>query len=150
MFPMSDLKRRRTQVIMACKELGMTDEDRHDFQELHTGKTSLTVMTLPDVNKLIAELKNKGWNPRRPGRRPAENSADKRFIWVLWRLLGDAGAVKPGRAALRAFISNRNYHDKWGKPVTDVSFLSQERAADVIEALKDICRRNGVKLDRPS
>ena len=131
---------------IGCKALGLDDEARHDLQERVTGKRSAADMSAEERGPVLAELERLGWTPARkgPGLEPRR---DLRFVFVLWGLLAKAGCVQPGRSALNAFISGPKFRAKWGEAPTDLRFLTADRAHDVIEALKDFCRREGVELE---
>ncbi|MEO0678839.1 MAG: regulatory protein GemA [Pseudomonadota bacterium] len=141
-----DLNRLRRRLFAAVRELGLDEEGRKEAMFASCGKASTRDMTPADFDVVLARLRELGAGSARP-KRPTELRADQRFIWVLWRLLSDKGAVQPGAAALRAFIASPNFTRKWGEAATDVRFLSIDRAQDVIEALKDMCRRHGIKLE---
>jgi hypothetical protein len=135
-------------IFAACKDLGLDEEARRDIQVRLTGKASLADMTDAEKGVMINELKAKGWKPSGHRRRPAAQRKDQRFIFVLWRLLVEAGVVSPGERALRAFINSQNFAAKWGEAVSDPNMMSAERCYDVIEALKNVAARNGVKVER--
>lgn len=139
----------------ACRDLGIDAETRHDLQLRITGKTSTRDMTAGDVRKMQAELRRQGWSPARKKRgagggrwRTKSPRADIRKIHVLWRLLAEAGVYQPGARALNAFINSTKFAAKYGHAERDVDMLPEDFAQDVIEALKVICRRNGVKVSR--
>jgi len=129
------------------KGAGLDEDARRDVFEQQTGKRSLSLMTPAEVGKVDAHLKTLA--PAKRGRKPASENASVRFIHVLWRLLGDAGALNdPTRAGLNKFLQKR-FGEKWGAAVIDVDALTDHRQiATVIEALKDWCAREGVELDR--
>ncbi|MEM7507654.1 MAG: regulatory protein GemA [Pseudomonadota bacterium] len=137
---------RRREIHGACRQLGIDEDLRHELQVHATGKTSMRAMSVADLDKVIAALEARGYQRARRGRRPAAQRADQRKIYVLWRLLAEAGVVQPGQAALRAFIGNSTFTQKWGEAITAPDFLSVARAQDVIEALKAMGKRHGVDL----
>lgn len=149
---MADLRPRQRLIFAACRELGLDEETRRDLQLAATGKASMTEMSAADLKKVEAALKARGWKPTAPkaGRkwRPAETRADLRLIWVLWGRLAAAGHVKGDQAALHRFINSDRWWRKYGPAETHLKFLPQKRAADVIEALKDYCRRNQVRIGK--
>lgn len=90
---------------VACKQLGLDAEHRHDLQLLVTGKASLSDMTDAEHQAVLEALKKRGFKPgfkgAAKGRRAPAPRADLRYVHVLWTLLGDAGALKkPGRDGL--------------------------------------------------
>lgn len=131
----------------ACRQLGLDAEARHDLQLRVTDKASLTDMTESEHRKVLKELERLGWKKPAGGKRPAAKRADLRFIHVLWKLLGDAGALtRPGRDGLNAFIRSR-FEGKWQSVPIDVDALREAgQINDVIRALKDMCRRAGVTV----
>jgi len=143
---MTDVGTLKRRVFAQCRQLGLDDDARREAQQAATGCASLSTMTEAQLRDVIAHLEAAG---ARPGKwREADPRADQRLIHVIWRLLGEAGAVKTGPAALRAFIANPRFTAKWGETPTAVRFLTVERARDVIEALKDVADRNGVRIER--
>lgn len=107
-------------------------------------------MTEADLRKVVAALKDRGFSTRFNGgkNRPAlAPRADLRFVHVLWKLLGEAGALKkPGRDGLNAFIRSR-FEGKWQSVPIDIDALRDAgQINDVTRALKDMCRRAGVQV----
>lgn len=135
------------QLHIARKQLGLDEDTYRDVLERVAGKRSAGDMTSRERAVALAEFKRLGWAPKGKGR-GVEPRRDHRFCFVLWGLLADAGVVTQGRAALNAFICAPNFRAKWGEAATDIRFLSADRTADVIEALKDMAARNGVELSR--
>lgn len=131
------------QIQIARRQLGLDDETYRQLLERVTGKRSSKGMTAGERSRVLEVLKRQGFRPTGK-RRPTEHRADLRYVFVLWRLLAELGAVEAGTAALNAFIGSDNFRMKWGEQPTDVRFLSLERASDVIEALKAMCWRHGV------
>lgn len=143
---------------VGCKQLGLDDDTRRDLQLVATGKASMADMSEADLRRMIKALKQRGFKPygnayftsRHDGKkkgRPAAPRADLRFVHVLWKLLGDAGALKrPGRDGLNAFIRSR-FEGKWQSVPIDVDALRDAgQINDVTRALKDMCLRNGIKV----
>ncbi|MBN8290565.1 regulatory protein GemA [Rhodobacter sp. NTK016B] len=136
-------------VHVGCRQLGLDTETRHALQRQVTGKDSLTAMSEPELKAVLKALENRGFKPaKKPGHKGAP-SADLRFAHKLWSLLGEAGALKhPGRAGLNAFIRAR-FGASWGSVPADIDMLRDwSQIADLIDALKAMCRRNGIELDR--
>lgn len=144
---------------VGCKQLGLDADTRRDLQLVATGKASMSGMTEDELRLVIEALKNRGFKPygsphftsdkgRAPGRghAPAPRS-DLRFLHVLWRKLGEAGALRtPGRAGLNAFVRSR-FEGKWQSVPIDVDALRDAgQINDVIRALKDMCERAGVVI----
>lgn len=133
---------------VACRELGLDGEARRDLQLAVTGKASMTDMTEADLEKLLARLKADGFAVKKP-KKAAAPRADLRYVHVLWRLLGDAGAVRvPGRAGLNAFVRAR-FEGKWQSVPIDIDALRDAgQINDVTRALKDMCKRAGIPTER--
>lgn len=156
---MTNIRSLQRMIHVGCKQIGLDDATRHDLQLVATGKGSMSDMTEAELKKVVAALKARGFRPvgdsnfrgRKPavkgGLKPAAPRADLRFVHVLWKLLGDADAVrKPGRDGLNAFIRSR-FEGKWQSVPIDVDALRDAgQINDVIRALKDMCRRAGVTV----
>jgi phage gp16-like protein len=134
---------------VGCKQLGLDDDTRRDLQLVVTGKASMADMTDAEMLKVVEALKQRGFKagfkgPSKP-RRPVAKRADVRLIHALWGALGRAGKLKkPGRDGLNAFLRTR-FEKKWGAVPIDVDALADwSQITDVIKALKDWCRREGV------
>ncbi len=142
-----------------CRELGLDSDTRHDLQLVATGKASMSDMTEAELHKVVAALKDRGFKPygntyytsrksggKARGHAPAPR-ADLRYVHVLWRQLGEAGALKrPGRDGLNAFIRAR-FEGKWQLVPIDVDALRDaSQINDVTRALKDMCHRAGVVI----
>lgn len=135
---------------VACRELSIDGETRRDIQLVVTGKDSMSDMTEADLTKLLNHLKAKGFEVAgHAGQRKAAPRSDLRYVHVLWRLLGEAGAIeKPGRAGLNAFVRSR-FEGHWKSVPIDIDALRDAgQINDVTRALKDWCKRAGVKTER--
>ena len=146
-----DLRALQRKVFLACRELGIDADTRHDLQRVVTGKESIAGMDARDLRALLDALEKRGFKPGfKPGvkgRRPAAARPDLRFIHVLWRRLGEAGALRrPGPDGLNAFIRAR-FEAKWGAVPLDIDTMCDAgQINDVIRALKDMCARAGVAV----
>lgn len=141
---------------VGCKELGLDDETRRGLQLIATGKASMAEMTEVELLQVVEALKKRGFKPygnthykstgKAKGHAPAPR-ADLRYIHVLWRQLGEAGALKrPGRDGLNAFIRAR-FEGKWQSVPIDIDALRDAgQINDVTRALKDMCGRAGVTV----
>lgn len=136
----------RKKVFVACRELGLSEDARHDIQMRLTGKSSLSDMTDHEMELVVNHLINSGWTPSTP-KRAAAPRGDLRFVHVLWSKLSSAGKLdNPTREGLNRFI-RRRFGDHWGSVPADIDHLRDaEQIAQVIEALKTWCRREGIKL----
>jgi hypothetical protein len=133
---------------VACRELGLDGEARRDLQLAVTGKASMSEMTEGDLEKLLARLKADGFKVNKPRKKGAPR-ADLRYCHVLWRLLGEAGAVRVhGRDGLNAFVRAR-FEGKWASVPIDIDALRDAgQINDVTRALKDMCKRAGIPTER--
>lgn len=109
-------------------------------------------MSDADLTLVINHLKARGWKPTQAKSRNYRKSApraDLRFVHVLWRLLGDAGALKqPDRAGLNAFV-RKQFESKWASVPIDIDTLRDHTQINaVVSALKAWCRREGIKLKK--
>lgn len=144
---------------VGCKELGLDEDTRRGLQLVATGKTSMSDMSEAELRKVVEALKQRGFKPYgaawHTGRKAGGKAkghvsaprADLRFIHVLWRQLGEAGAAKrPGRDGLNAFIRSR-FEGKWQSVPIDIDALREPgQINDVTRALKDMCHRAGVVI----
>lgn len=148
---MTTVRKLQRMIHVGCKQLGLDDDTRHDLQLAVTGKASLADMTDAELQKVVSALQQRGFKAgftaASKGRRPAASRADIRFIHVLWRLLGEAGALKrPDREGLNAFIRAR-FEGKWQSVPIDIDALREaSQINDVTRALKDMARRAGVTV----
>lgn len=137
---------------VGARTLGLDADTRHDLQMVATGKASLADMTEPELEKVVAAMKARGFKPSgagaSKGRRPAAGRGDVRFCHVLWGKLHSAGAVdQKGAAGLNAFVRKR-FGDAWGAAPIDIDKMQDwKQIATVIEALKSMCKRAGIKID---
>ncbi len=139
------------QIHVACRDLGLDGDARHDIQLAACGKASMRDMNVADLKLVIGHLKTHGWTPvparKTRGYRKAAPRADLRLVHVLWRLLGEAGVLdKPSRAGLNAFIRSQ-FESKWESVPIDVDALRDHKQINaVIRALKAWCKRADVTL----
>lgn len=140
---------------VGCRQMGISSDDRHTLQLRVVGKESLKDMTESELALVVKELVDKGFKsgfkPGAKGRKHATAPrADLRYVHVLWRLLGDAGALKkPGREGLNAFVRAR-FEAHWETVPIDIDALRNAgQINDVTRALKDWCARSGVSTERP-
>lgn len=137
-------------IFAACRQLGLDDDARRDLQVSVTGKASLSEMDDAELKLVVDRLKESGFkaasNPRQKHKRAPRG--DLRFVHVLWRLLGEAGALKdPSRKGLNAFIRSR-FGDHWNSVPADVDMLRDgDKIDQVIQALRAWGERKGVAFD---
>jgi len=136
-------------IFAACRQLGLDDDARRDLQVSVTGKASLRDMSDGELKLVVNRLKQAGFTdkPRNPRHKPAPR-ADLRMIHVLWRKLGQAGALRdPSRAGLNKFIRAR-FEATWGSVPADVDMLRDWQQIDaVIQALKSWGQRAEIEFD---
>ena len=137
---------------VGCRQLGLDADLRHDLQLAATGKASMADMTEAELERVVEALQQRGFAPGfkegAKGRRGAAPRADLRYMHVLWGLLATKGKVEGGREGLNAFVRSR-FGKAWGAEALDVDALRDWRQiADVIEALKAMCRRAGIPTTR--
>lgn len=135
---------------VAARELGLDADTRHQLQLVTTGKASLADMTPAELDRVVEALKARGFKPGRQVAakgRPAASRGDTRFVHVMWGKLAKAGAVdRPGPKGLNAFIRTR-FEAAWGSVPLDIDQMQDAaQIATVVEALKAMCRRAGIKL----
>lgn len=134
---------------VACRDLQIDEDSRRALQLRLIGKASLSQMTEAELGRVIDALKQQGFTPSGGTRakRQTASRGDLRFCHVLWGKLVKAGAVaSPGAKGLNAFIRTR-FEKAWGSVPIDIDQMRDAgQIATVIEALKAMCRRAGVKL----
>lgn len=136
---------------VACRQLGLDAETRHDLQLRVTGKGSLSDMSDVERQKVLDALKAQGFRMEagkaKKGFRREAPRGDIRFCHVLWGKLHAAGAVEAaGAVGLNAFIRAR-FGKSWGAEILDIDQMRDWRQiAAVIEALKAMCNRAGIDL----
>jgi len=143
-------------VHVACKELGISEDDRHLIQEEIGGARSLKKMSEAGWRALVRHFEERGFRayppvsvagPLRDSPESAGDSKSRlmRKLYAEWRDL--AGVYyEPGkeRAALRGFLRKR-------LGVDHERFLTAEQAIKAIEAVKAIKARKlgGRKARKP-
>ena len=137
--------------MVGCRHLGLDDDTRRDLQLRIVGKASLRDMTPAEQQQVLDALKDHGFTPSggaKAKRKPAPRG-DVRFCHVLWGKLYRAGAVdQAGAKGLNAFVRVR-FEKSWGAAPIDIDQMRDHaQIATVIEALKGMCKRAGVELER--
>lgn len=122
-------------VHIAKKELALPEESYRAILVRMTGRESSKDCTEGQLERLLAEFRRLGWQPK-PGK--GGSGYDKphvRKIYALWREAGVVGAVdNASKEALRAFVARQT-----GKSAPE--FCSPGDANRVTEALKAMIRR---------
>ena len=143
-------KRALQQLIhVGCRDLGIDADTRRDLQLRLTGKASMSEMSAPDLKLVADELKKRGFKTTSSRRHKPSKRADVRFVHVLWKALGDAGALRdPTREGLNAFIRKR-FENTWGGAApADIDMLTDPvQIDDIIQALKAWVQREGIDFD---
>ena len=138
-------------IMVGCRQLGLDEETRRDLQLRVVGKASLRDMTPCEQQKVLDALKAEGFRPNggAKARRAAAPRGDVRFCHVLWGKLHRAGAVDlAGAKGLNAFIRSR-FEKAWGAAPIDIDQMRDwQQIAAVIEALKGMCKRAGIEVER--
>jgi phage gp16-like protein len=131
-----------------CRQLGLDAEARRALQQQVTGKASMSEMTAAELRLVVDRLKKDGFEAKGGGRRKPAPRADLRLIHVLWRKLGEAGALeRPDRAGLNAFIRTR-FEARWGAVPADVDMLRDWHQIDaVLQALIAWGKRAEIDFD---
>ena len=117
------------------RELGMDDETyRLMLASMNglDGATSTADLNVPNLYRVLEQLKQKGFKvrPKSKGKRPAAADPQSKKIRSLWLTLRDKGALRdPSEEALVKFV-----HGETG--VQALQWLTTEQASQVIEHLK--------------
>ncbi len=123
----------------AAKKAGLTeDADYRAMLVAQVGKDSAKDMTDGQIRKVLAHL-NRGTKDTPADTRRRDDSPTSRKIRALWLSLHHLGTVRnPSETALTAFV----------RPIAkvdDLRWLSPRDAFRVIEALKSMGERDGVR-----
>ena len=146
--------KQKTLAIVAFRQLGISEEDRHRIQQEVGGHQSLTKMSYNGWLELVRHLGDRGFKNRSPftvhglpqrttdnGQRTTDNPGRSgliRKIYLLWyQLAGTYYTPGKEKAALRGFLRKRFRVDH-------ENFLTTKKAIAVIEAIKSILRRNAI------
>ncbi|NMX60234.1 regulatory protein GemA [Pseudomonas sp. WS 5079] len=96
------------------------------------GATSTADLNVPNLLKVLEQLKQKGFKPRpnKAGKRPPAGDEQSKKIRSLWLTLHDLGVVRdPSEAALAKFVLGMTR-------VSALQWLNTAQASRVIENLK--------------
>lgn len=96
------------------------------------GATSTADLSVPNLLRVLEQLKQKGFKPRpnKAGKRPLANDEQSKKIRSLWLVLHGLGAVRdPSEEALANFVKSMT-------KVSALQWLSVPQASRVIENLK--------------
>lgn len=135
---------------VGCRQLGLDQDARHALQLAETGKASLSEMSEPELMTVLKRLQSDGFKPASKGRgkRPLAPRKDLRLVHVLWKKLGEKGALRdPSRAGLNKFIRAR-FGRHWQSVPADIDMLRDwEKIDAVIQALKSWGERADIDFD---
>ena len=128
-------------VHLARKELAMPEESYRDFLERETGRRSAGACTDLQLGDVLAAFRRDGWHggDRAAGdrQRALPDTPHGRKVRALWLALYHLGEVKdPSEAALDAFARRQT-------DIDSLRWVTPDKAALVIEALKEWCGRAG-------
>lgn len=128
----TDQQRALIQLIHVGKNDLALDDDtyRHLLVET-TKKTSTKLMTTPQLNSVLAAMKERGFVVKsKAGTRPKAADPQSKKIRALWLELHKIGAVQDSsEAALAAYVKRIT-------AVEALQWLSQDQSSKVIETLK--------------
>lgn len=113
------------------RELGLDEDAYRLLLQSATGKTSSSDMTVPELEKTLERMKQKGFVVRikKSGRKLADDPQSKK-LRALWLELYSKGAVRnPEEAALVAWVKRMT-------GVEALEWLSSAQASRCIEELK--------------
>lgn len=121
---------------LACKQLGIEDDDYRAMLLAETGKDSLTKCTDAQIVAVIEHLKRKGFRAAKGNRGEADHPVARkaRAMWHSLYLLGEVR--NPNEKALEAFACKQLKCPRF-------AWARQSQGGKVIEALKDMAVRNG-------
>ncbi|MBZ6377360.1 hypothetical protein B5C34_05320 [Pacificimonas flava] len=134
----ADPRKRMIQAVMAtCRRRGIDDEARYALIERLTGKRSSRALTVAELKRVLDDLKR---DERKAAPRPAPYAALHRKISALWWSCYWLGAldVPPDAQPVDAFVRRQ-------AKVDSLRFVTHREAPALIEALKAIAARYGVR-----
>jgi phage gp16-like protein len=139
-----NIRRLRAQVHIARKELGLDEETYRAALMRITGKNSCSTLGVVQLCKVIADFKNKGWQPRankwlspKSSHKIDNTVIDK--IRAVWISMGKCGALNDAsEPALEAWVKRHTSQRNNGIGVDRVDWLERDpkMAAMVLESLK--------------
>lgn len=124
------------------RELGLDDDTyRAMLSNVVTGKSSSSAMTVPQLERVVAAMKDKGFKVKGgAGTRPQAADKQSSKIRALWLELHRLGYVgNPEEAALAAWVQRMT-------KVAALQWLSGKQASMVIEELKKWLGRDRAKV----
>ncbi|MDH4317916.1 MAG: regulatory protein GemA [Desulfobulbaceae bacterium] len=129
---------------IAKKDLGLSEEEYRDILQNRFGKQSSADLSQPQADQLIRHFQSLGWKPKQkslPGFGGSLASDPmSRKIRALWLELANGGVVRNrSEKALLTFVKGQ-------VKVERLEWASTAQKAQIIEALKDWGKREGVNL----
>jgi phage gp16-like protein len=119
---------------IAKKELALDDDTYRAVLKRVTGETSSAKLNDGEREKVLAEFRRLGWQPKKPFRKPSTNPHIRK-LWALGKELDRRGYWNlPWKRGLIAFVKKETGID-------DPDWLDTRQASQVIEALKAIVAR---------
>lgn len=127
------MKSQMPAIHVGLKQLGITEDDKRALYMRVTGKSTLTVMTSAELDKIVQELRRLGFNStskRANGKRRLSGKFAKK-LQALWISAYNLGIVRlRDDAALEAFVTRQT-------GISAERFLhNADDARKVVEALK--------------
>jgi len=129
------------------KTLKMEREDHEAVIYQLTGKSSLGNCCDAEMELVADALQEKLPAMQKSSFKPSAH-AHVRKIWKLWGLLKKGGYIeaKNDKAALLVFINNMISNDRKLDSLKQIEWLTPSDASPIIEALKSMCSRHGIKV----
>lgn len=123
-------------------QLGLDDELYREVLESCTGKTSSKLLSIPQLESVLARMKQLGFQVESKNKTGVKNLADdaqSKLIRHLWLQLHEAGQVRnSSEKALAKFVENK-------VGVSALQFLSTKNADMIITHLRQWCKRCGIE-----
>ncbi|WP_425072562.1 gp16 family protein [Sagittula sp. S175] len=134
---------------VGARQLGIDKETRQTIQLRLVGKASLADMTDAERQKVLDDLKARGFKPTGGAKKhKMAPSGPLRLVHVLWAALGHAGVLTdPTRNGLNKFVRSR-FEKTWSFVPRDIDDLREpEQIEQVLSALKSWVRRDCPDFD---
>lgn len=129
-------------VHIAKKELGLDDETYRDMLESITGKRSAGKLSDGQLVVVLKTFKTHGFTPKKKHEFKKETDPQIRMALSLWSQLHKAKVVRDGsRSAFTSFVKRMTKVDRF-------EWLDRADLNIVIEALKAMCFRNNIEIER--
>lgn len=117
------------------RDLGLDDDMYRDLLEQITGKRSAKGQSDVQLNAVVAEMKRRGFKPKRSNR-PKARAAEVAKIRAIWLTMFDQGFVRSNTdVAINTYVKRMTKTGN-GQGVDRAEWLKPEQASMVLEALK--------------